>query len=120
MADDPRVPADLVDLAVERAGEIGRHYPHGDRARVPFGELIPDPTASAEASVDLLAEREWVRGAVADLPDRLRLVITLYYFGGLYLHEIGSILGVTESRTSQLHSAALHRLRMAMRADLAA
>ena len=54
-------------------------------------------------------------GVVADqireLPDAERRVITMYYREGLLLREIGAILGVTESRVSQIHSRALVRLQ---------
>jgi RNA polymerase sigma factor FliA len=45
------------------------------------------------------------------LPDRERLVLVLYYHEELTLKEIGKVLGVTESRVSQLHSMAISRLR---------
>jgi len=54
---------------------------------------------------------EVVAGRIRDLPTNERKVITLYYREGLLLREIGAILGVTESRISQIHSRALVRLR---------
>jgi RNA polymerase sigma factor FliA len=49
--------------------------------------------------------------AIARLPDRERLVVTLYYYDELTLREIGEVLGVTESRVSQLHTKAVLRLK---------
>jgi RNA polymerase sigma factor for flagellar operon FliA len=49
--------------------------------------------------------------AVSELPERDRIVIALYYFEGLTLSEIGQVLGVTESRVSQLHTRIATRLR---------
>lgn len=49
--------------------------------------------------------------AIDKLPERERLVLSLYYDEGLNLKEIGAILGVSESRISQLHGQALLRLR---------
>jgi RNA polymerase sigma factor for flagellar operon FliA len=49
--------------------------------------------------------------AIAELPERERLVLSLYYDEGLNLKEIGAVLAVSESRVSQLHSQALVRLR---------
>ena len=46
-----------------------------------------------------------------DAPDRERLVLTLYYYEGLTLAEIGDILGVTESRVCQIHTKAILQLR---------
>lgn len=50
--------------------------------------------------------------AIDTLPERERLVLSLYYDEELNLKEIGEVLGVSESRISQLHSQALLRLRM--------
>ena len=49
--------------------------------------------------------------AVNRLAERERLVITLYYFEGLTLAEIGAVLGVTESRVCQIHTKAVLSLR---------
>jgi RNA polymerase sigma factor FliA len=57
--------------------------------------------------------------AIANLPDRERLVMTLYYFEEMTMREIGLALGVVESRVSQVHASAVVHLRAALR-DLAA
>jgi RNA polymerase sigma factor FliA len=64
--------------------------------------------------------RERLTKAIEDLPERERLVMTLYYFEEMTMREIGIILGVVESRVSQMHaSAVLHlRTRLAMSATL--
>jgi len=56
--------------------------------------------------------------AIADLPDRERLVMTLYYYEEMTMREIGLALGVVESRVSQVHASAVVHLRAALR-DLA-
>jgi RNA polymerase sigma factor for flagellar operon FliA len=53
--------------------------------------------------------------AIQDLPEREQLVMSLYYDEELNLREIGEVLGVTESRVSQLHGQALARIRSDMR-----
>jgi RNA polymerase sigma factor FliA len=53
--------------------------------------------------------------SISALPERERLIITLYYDAEMNLREIGSVLGVSESRTSQLLSQALLRLRARMK-----
>jgi RNA polymerase sigma factor for flagellar operon FliA len=53
--------------------------------------------------------------AISELPDPEKTVITLYYGEELLLKEIGEVLGVTESRVSQIHSRALYRLNRALR-----
>ncbi len=57
-------------------------------------------------------------GAIANLPDRERLVMTLYYFEEMTMREIGLAMGVVESRVSQVHASAVVHLRSALR-DLA-
>ena len=57
--------------------------------------------------------------AIANLPDRERLVMTLYYYEEMTMREIGLALGVVESRVSQVHASAVAHLRGALK-DLAA
>jgi len=57
--------------------------------------------------------------AIQNLPDRERLVMTLYYYEEMTMREIGLALGVVESRVSQVHASAVAHLRAALR-DLAA
>jgi RNA polymerase sigma factor FliA len=52
-----------------------------------------------------------VADAIARLPERERLVVTLYYREELTMKEVGAVLGLTESRVSQLHSQAMLRLK---------
>jgi RNA polymerase sigma factor for flagellar operon FliA len=66
---------------------------------------------------DEVSQRELagaVADAVEDLPARLQQVLALYYQEECSLREIGAILGVSESRVSQLHTEAVHRLRAAI------
>lgn len=61
-------------------------------------------------------ERRAMLGRLIDrLPDRERQVLALYYYEELTMREVGELLGVTESRVSQLHSSAILRLRAALR-----
>ncbi len=71
----------------------------------------PDPLDNVEFT-DL---RERMAASIDELPDRDRLVISLYYFEGLTLKEIGAVLDVSEARVSQIHSKAITRLRVKMR-----
>jgi RNA polymerase sigma factor for flagellar operon FliA len=52
--------------------------------------------------------------AIDDLPEKERMVLTLYYYEELTMKEIGLTLGVVESRVSQIHSSAVLRLRVAL------
>jgi RNA polymerase sigma factor for flagellar operon FliA len=75
----------------------------------------PEPQ-SAFAQTEL---RETVADAITSLPEREKLVITLYYYEDLTLREIGEVLGVTESRVSQLHTKAILRLKARMSGSVA-
>ena len=67
----------------------------------------PEPQ-SALAQTEM---REALGESIARLPEREKLVVTLYYYEELTLREIGEVLGVTESRVSQLHTKAILRLK---------
>jgi RNA polymerase sigma factor for flagellar operon FliA len=75
----------------------------------------PEPQ-SAFAQTEL---REMVADAITSLPEREKLVITLYYYEDLTLREIGEVLGVTESRVSQLHTKAVLRLKARLSGSVA-
>ncbi|GAA1239463.1 RNA polymerase sigma factor WhiG [Kitasatospora nipponensis] len=55
--------------------------------------------------------RKLLAGAINTLPEREKTVVTLYYYEGLTLAEIGQVLGVTESRVSQIHTKSVLQLR---------
>ncbi len=75
-------------------------------------DTLHDPDApDPERAVDASELKDRVADAIARLPEREKLVIALYYYENLTLREIGEVLGVTESRISQLHTKAVLRLR---------
>ncbi|BFO10654.1 hypothetical protein GGER_31640 [Serratia rubidaea] len=61
--------------------------------------------------------RQRVINAIEALPEREKMVLTLYYQEELNLKEIGAVLDVGESRVSQLHSQAIKRLRARLAND---
>ena len=70
--------------------------------------------SSAALPLERLGDQQFrsaLIGCIERLPEREKLVMSLYYEEGLNLKEIGAVLGVTESRISQLHSQAVSRLR---------
>ncbi len=71
---------------------------------------IPEPLANVENDMFKAALAE----AIAGLPERERLVMSLYYKEELNLRETGEVLGVSESRVCQIHSQALIRLKSRM------
>ncbi|HEX6773643.1 MAG TPA: FliA/WhiG family RNA polymerase sigma factor [Acidobacteriaceae bacterium] len=60
--------------------------------------------------------RHCLADAIDGLPERERMVLTLYYYEELTMREVGATMGVVESRVSQLHSSAMARLRVVLRA----
>ena len=83
------------------------------------GDVVADPSApSPEDELERQAEREMIARAIEDLPDAERTVVTLYYYEGLTLKEIGQVMGVTESRACQVHGKAMLRLRARVQALL--
>lgn len=81
-----------------------------------LSETIPDPQA-ADALEDI-ADRERkavLRDSIAGLPEKERLVISLYHYEELNFKEIGKVMGITESRVCQIHSKAMIKLRSRMR-----
>lgn len=81
-------------------------------------DTIEDPNAAdPEDSFDAATVREQVAEAISRLPEREKLVIALYYYENLTLREIGEVLGVTESRVSQLHTKAVLRLKSRLQSD---
>jgi RNA polymerase sigma factor for flagellar operon FliA len=63
--------------------------------------------------------KEMIADTISRLPEREKLVITLYYYEELTLREIGEVLGVTESRVSQLHTKAILRLKARLSSSMA-
>jgi RNA polymerase sigma factor for flagellar operon FliA len=68
----------------------------------------------ADEGLDKRQLAEAVAHAIDGLPDKLREILALRYQEDCTLREIGAVLGVSESRVSQLHSEAMHRLRAAI------
>lgn len=86
--------------------------PDGDADTALRAELVPDDQSEdIEAAIGRDQELDLVRDEILRLPERERVVLSLYYFEELKLHEIGRVLGLTESRVSQIRSKALQTLR---------
>ena len=82
-------------------------------------DTIQDPQALDPAQeMDATEMKDHLADAIARLPEREKLVVALYYYENLTLREIGEVLGVTESRVSQLHTKAVLRLRSKLAGEL--
>ena len=83
---------------------------HGDGSTL--GERLEDERTSAPGdALDDEETRHLLARVIHTLPEREQIVVTLYYYEGLTLSEIGLVLGVTESRICQLHSKAMMGMR---------
>ncbi|HET9731614.1 MAG TPA: RNA polymerase sigma factor WhiG [Acidimicrobiales bacterium] len=76
-----------------------------------LGDTIPDREEGPGNAFEVREMRQLLVGALNRLGDREKIVLTLYYYEGLTLAEIGVVLGVTESRVCQIHTKAILQLR---------
>ena len=75
------------------------------------GEVLVDGSEAPGHHVELEETRRALAEAIDELGEREREVVSLYYYDGLTLAEIGAVLGVTESRACQIHGKAVGQLR---------
>jgi RNA polymerase sigma factor for flagellar operon FliA len=87
----------------------------GDRGEsTTLGDTIPDKAEGPVAAFEVEEMKQILASAINRLGDREKIVLTLYYYEGLTLAEIGEVLGVTESRVCQIHTKAVLQLRARM------
>lgn len=108
----------LQDLARTTVVSLDDLLPGESEEPIPIIERLADPGAPDPLSVATLADlKARLARVVAELPERERLIIALYYYEGLTVKEIASVLGVSPSRVSQLHTRAILRLRARLRGE---
>ncbi len=79
-------------------------------------ECISDPNCvDPVAELDLKENKVILSRTIDELPEKEKLVLSLYYYEDLNLKEIGKVLGVSESRVSQLHTQAILKLKTRLR-----
>jgi RNA polymerase sigma factor for flagellar operon FliA len=94
-------------VALEETLSVG-----SDRSEsVTLGDTIPDPGPGPSGAFEVEETKQILAQAINRLPEREKFVLTLYYYEGLTLGEIGGILGITESRVCQIHTKAVIQLR---------
>ena len=86
-----------------------------DGRETDLGQTLPGPANQDPLFLCMQAERrQRLADAIAELPRREQEVLSLYYQEELTMKEVGAVLGVGESRVSQIHSVAVARLRASL------
>ncbi|MBU2548539.1 MAG: FliA/WhiG family RNA polymerase sigma factor [Proteobacteria bacterium] len=87
-----------------------------NNGRADVFDLVADEnTQDALVALGMREARTVLAEAVGNLPEKEKLVVSMYYFDELTMKEIGTVLGYTESRISQLHTKAILRLKSRLR-----
>jgi RNA polymerase sigma factor FliA len=83
----------------------------GDRDAFTLGDTIADHREGPVDAFEVEEMRSLLAESINRMPEREKIVLTLYYYEGLTLAEIGQVLAVTESRVCQIHTKAVLQLR---------
>jgi RNA polymerase sigma factor for flagellar operon FliA len=84
-----------------------------------YADIVEDVhSENPFAALKLHQMKHLIADTIGSLPEKERLVVSLYYYEDLNMKEIGSILGITESRVCQIHTKAVLRLRSKLKALL--
>jgi RNA polymerase sigma factor for flagellar operon FliA len=89
----------------------------GERGGGALVDALPDSSPGPVATFEVKEAKRVLTDAISHLGEREKTVLTLYYYEGLTLSEIGEVLGVSESRVCQIHTKAILRLRVRVRAQ---
>lgn len=92
---------------VDRVDDVWHSLDEPDRDGLLACDMVGDRSESVESQIMVTDIRRRASSAVADLDQRSRHLIALYYLGGHTLNEVGATFGVTESRVCQIQGAAL-------------
>lgn len=85
-----------------------------EEGSTPLGDTIRDLKRNPAEEFDQKDIEAELTRAIAELPDKQKTTLAMYYFEDKTLKQIGAVLGVSESRVCQLHSEAVYRLRQKM------
>ncbi|MEQ1792829.1 MAG: FliA/WhiG family RNA polymerase sigma factor [Nitrospira sp.] len=122
VAAELKMPLDELDEFISRArgavmisiDDLGLQEPDGHKVVKMLADTHhPDPLSTLVNE----RERESIAEAIQELPEKERLVLTLYYYEELTMKEIGELLKVTESRVCQIHTKAILRLKAFLHAE---
>lgn len=102
------------DIAKARLDSLDRPV-RSDDTPIPLAATVPDHRRRADQKVDDEELLGYLRNGVSLLPDRHRMIIVGFFFEGRTVTELGALLGVTQSRASQLKDEAIRMLREGIR-----
>jgi RNA polymerase sigma factor FliA len=117
--DEEELQTSLLEIANSSVYALDELWTVSDSSgdQVSLLDTISDPRAEdPQESLASSEVKDRLTEAIASLPEREQLVVALYYYENLTLREIGEVLGVTESRVSQLHTKAVMRLKSGLQA----
>ena len=101
----------LAELDGLELGSLRIESPHGGREE-DLLDYLPSQSEETPFFACLRSEqKQLLAEAIAELPEKERKVLSLYYYDELTMKEVGATLGIGESRVSQIHSLAMVRLR---------
>lgn len=107
----------LTDISHAGITALDELLGRGDRGdSVTLGDTLPDAGAGPGGQYEIQEMRQIIAGSINRMAEREKIVVTLYYYEGLTLAEIGKVLGVTESRVCQIHTKAVLNLRSKIQA----
>jgi RNA polymerase sigma factor for flagellar operon FliA len=112
--DEEELQSSLLEIANSSVYALDELWTVSDSSgdQVSLLDTISDPRAEdPQESLASSEVKDRLTEAISSLPEREQLVVALYYYENLTLREIGEVLGVTESRVSQLHTKAVMRLK---------
>ena len=117
--DEEELQSSLLEIANSSVYALDELWTVSDSSgdQVSLLDTISDPRAKdPQESLASSEVKDRLTEAISSLPEREQLVVALYYYENLTLREIGEVLGVTESRVSQLHTKAVMRLKSGLQA----
>ena len=82
-----------------------------------LSDVLPDTEMPPSHAAEIKIRKQMLGKAIDRLPERERLLVSLYYYEGLTFREIGKVLNISESRVYQLHSQAMLRLNGYLQRD---
>lgn len=108
----------IAQLQTAQILSLDDYLPSEDSGETRKVDMVGNPGAPHPGQAAELQERkERLVQAILNLPDQQQKVLNLYYYEELTLKEVGAVLSVSESRICQIHSAAMKKLRKAVRED---